>query len=83
MRRHNPSRLLFLEFVEPGRRQHVHGDNDKVVPVASAHKLYEAIGSSNKALKILTAEDGGHYHAQADNRQVGTDALADWIAETI
>ncbi|MBT3906306.1 MAG: alpha/beta fold hydrolase [Rhodospirillaceae bacterium] len=61
----------------------VHGDNDKVVPVASAHKLYEAIGSSNKALKILTSEDGGHYHAQADNRQVGTDVLADWIAENI
>ena len=61
----------------------VHGASDQVVPVASAHKLYEAIGSSVKALKILTAEDGGHYHAQADNRQAGIDYLADWIADTV
>jgi len=61
----------------------VHGADDKVVPVASAHKLYEAIGSKRKALKILTADDGGSYHAQADNRQVGIDCIADWIAATL
>lgn len=61
----------------------VHAENDRVVPVASAHKLYEAIGSPRKHLKILGAEDGGHYHAQADNRQVGIDYIADWIAETL
>ncbi len=57
----------------------VHGQDDKVVPVANAHKLYEAVGSPRKHLKILTAEDGGSYHAQADNRQVGIDYIADWI----
>jgi len=57
----------------------VHGQDDKVVPVASAHKLYEAVGSTRKHLKILTAGDGGSYHAQADNRQVGIDYIADWI----
>ena len=57
----------------------VHAADDKVVPVASAHKLFEAIGARRKDLKILTAEDGGSYHAQADNRQVGIDAIADWI----
>jgi len=61
----------------------VHAVDDKVVPVASAHKLYDAIGSKRKALKILTAEDGGSYHAQADNRQVGIDHIADWCARTI
>ena len=50
-----------------------------MVPVASAHKLYEALGSRRKHLKIFTAEDGGVYHAQADNRQVGVDYIADWI----
>lgn len=59
----------------------VHGEDDKVVPVASAHKLHEAIGSKRKKLRILTVEDGGTYHAQADNRQVGVDYIADWIAE--
>src|SRR6478672_967654 len=32
----------------------VHGSEDKVVPVASAHKLYDAVGSKRKALRILT-----------------------------
>jgi dipeptidyl aminopeptidase/acylaminoacyl peptidase len=61
----------------------VHAADDRVVPVASAHKLYEAVGSKRKHLKILTAEDGGHYHAQADNRQVGIDYIADWIAANL
>jgi pimeloyl-ACP methyl ester carboxylesterase len=61
----------------------VHGQDDKVVPVASAHKLFEAISSKQKHLKILTAEDGGAYHAQADNRQVGIDYIADWINTVI
>jgi len=61
----------------------LHGADDKIVPVASAHKLYDAIGSKRKALKILTAEDGGSYHAQADNRQVGMAHIADWIAGTL
>ena len=61
----------------------VHGDADKVVPVASAYKLHEAVGSKRKTLRILTAEDGGTYHAQADTRQVGVDYIADWIAMNI
>ena len=61
----------------------VHGADDKVVPVANAHKLYAAVGSREKHLRILTAEDGGSYHAQADNRQVGIDCIADWIASRL
>jgi dipeptidyl aminopeptidase/acylaminoacyl peptidase len=61
----------------------VHADQDNVVPVASAHKLFDALGSKRKHLKILTAEDGSVYHAQADNRQVGVDYIADWIEDTV
>jgi dipeptidyl aminopeptidase/acylaminoacyl peptidase len=61
----------------------VHAEEDKVVPVASAHKLYAALGSKRKHLKILKAEDGSVYHAQADNRQVGVDYIADWIEDTV
>jgi pimeloyl-ACP methyl ester carboxylesterase len=61
----------------------VHAADDSVVPVANALRLFEAIAASDKQLKILTAEDGGHYHAQADNRQVGIDAIADWIEERL
>jgi dipeptidyl aminopeptidase/acylaminoacyl peptidase len=61
----------------------VHAEEDKVVPLASAHKLYEALGSKCKHLRILTAEDGSVYHAQADNRQVGVDYIADWIEDNV
>ena len=61
----------------------VHAQDDKVVPVASAHQLYAAVGSRQKNLKIFTAEDGGTYHAQVDNRQVGVDYIADWISGNI
>jgi len=60
----------------------VHAADDTVVPVTNAPKLYEAVGSKNKHLKILSAEDGGNYHAQADNRQVGIDYVADWLEDT-
>ncbi len=58
----------------------VHAEADRTVPVASAYKLYEALGSKRKHLRILTAEDGTRYHVQADNRQVAVDYIADWIA---
>lgn len=61
----------------------VHAEEDRTVPVASAHKLYEALGSARKQLKILTAADGTRYHVQADNRQVAVDYIADWIAANI
>jgi ketosteroid isomerase-like protein len=61
----------------------VHAEDDRVVPVASARRLHEAIASPSKHLKILTAADGSTYHAQADNRQVGVDYIADWITATL
>ena len=61
----------------------VHAAEDSVVPAANARRLYEAIASTDKHLKILNAEDGGPYHAQADNRQVGIDYIADWIEDRL
>ncbi len=61
----------------------VHAAEDTVVPVANAPRLFDAISSTDKHLKILNAEDGGHYHAQADNRQVGIDYIADWIEDRL
>jgi dipeptidyl aminopeptidase/acylaminoacyl peptidase len=61
----------------------VHAADDTVVPAGNAPKLLEAIASTDKHLKMLTAEDGGHYHAQADNRQVGIDYIADWIEDRL
>ncbi len=60
-----------------------HGANDRVVPVENAQKLYDAIGSSKKTLRVFTSEDGGAEHAHVDNRQVGVDFVADWISDTL
>jgi pimeloyl-ACP methyl ester carboxylesterase len=58
----------------------LHGENDRIVPLDSAKKLYEAAGSKRKHLKIFTAAEGGAEHCQVDNRQVGVDYIADWLA---
>jgi len=56
-----------------------HGGNDRVVPVENAQKLYDAVGSTNKTIKVFTTEDGGAEHAHVDNRQIGIDFAADWM----
>jgi dipeptidyl aminopeptidase/acylaminoacyl peptidase len=60
-----------------------HGGNDRVVPVENARKLYDAVGSANKTIKIFTTEEGGAEHAHVDNRQVGIDFAADWLEENL
>jgi hypothetical protein len=32
---------------------------------------------------VLTAADGGSEHCQEDNRQVGANKVADWLAERL
>jgi dienelactone hydrolase len=61
----------------------MHGENDRIVPLDSAQKLYDAAGSKRKTLKIFTTEEGGAEHCQVDNRQVGVDYIADWFAANI
>jgi dipeptidyl aminopeptidase/acylaminoacyl peptidase len=60
-----------------------HGGNDRVVPVQNAQKLYDAVGSRNKTLKIFSTEEGGAEHAHVDNRQVGIDFAADWLGDNL
>ena len=60
-----------------------HGGNDRVVPSENARKLYEAVGSAKKALKVFTPEEGGAEHAHVDNRQVGIDFAADWLTASL
>ena len=58
----------------------VHGENDRIVPLDSARNLYEAAGSKVKHLKVFTAAEGAAEHCQVDNRQLGVDYIADWLA---
>ena len=61
----------------------LHGENDRVVPVAEAHTLYERVGSKNKTLRIFTAEEGGAEHCQVDHRQYGVDCIGDWLLKVL
>jgi fermentation-respiration switch protein FrsA (DUF1100 family) len=54
-----------------------------VVPVDNAQKLYDAVGSKNKTIKIFTTEEGGAEHAHVDNRQIGIDFAADWLSDNM
>jgi dipeptidyl aminopeptidase/acylaminoacyl peptidase len=60
-----------------------HGGNDRVVPCENAQKLFDAVGSARKTIKVFSAEEGGAEHAHVDNRQVGIDFAADWLAENM
>jgi hypothetical protein len=53
------------------------------VPVEFARRLYEAVGSADKTLEVLTVFEGGSDHCQEDNRQVGANLVADWLAERL
>ena len=60
-----------------------HAGNDRVVPVENAQKLYDAVGSKNKTIKIFTAEEGGAEHAHVDNRVIGVQFAADWLEDNL
>lgn len=62
----------------------VHGENDTIVPVDIAHQLNNAITRSRKkTFKVFTVADGGSEHCHGDNRIIGTNYVADWIADTL
>ena len=61
----------------------LHGENDRVVPLAEAKKLYERVGSKNKTLRIFTDAEGGAEHCQVDNRQLGVDFIGDWLLKNM
>jgi dienelactone hydrolase len=57
----------------------LHGENDRIVPLDQAKKLYEKVGAKRKHIKIFTAEEGGAEHCQVDHRQLGIDYISDWL----
>src|SRR6478672_5052969 len=57
----------------------LHGEKDRIVPLSEAKKLYQAVGSKRKHIKIFTAEEGGAEHCQVDHRQLGVDYIGDWL----
>ncbi len=61
----------------------VHGEEDTIVPVAYGKRLFEAVASKNKTMRIFTAAEGGSEHCQGDNRMLGANYVADWVADNL
>jgi dienelactone hydrolase len=61
----------------------VHGERDAQIPLESAQRCYEAVGSQRKSFKVFTPEEGGFLHCQVDNTTIGVDAICDWLEEVL
>jgi dipeptidyl aminopeptidase/acylaminoacyl peptidase len=59
------------------------GELDSLSPLETGRLLYATIGSKVKKLKVFSKEDGGAEHCQGDNRQFGSNYVADWLADTL
>lgn len=58
-----------------------HGAKDRLASIGDAQKLYDAVGSKIKNIKIFDVDEGGAEHCHVDNRQVGIDYVGDWLAK--
>jgi fermentation-respiration switch protein FrsA (DUF1100 family) len=61
----------------------LHGEGDEQIPLPLAEKLYHAVGSKQKELKVFTREEGGFHHCQVDNVTIGVHYMWDWIADVL
>lgn len=59
----------------------VHGEGDAQIPLATAQRCFDAVGSTKKTFKVFTREEGGYHHCQIDNVSVGTAYMWDWLEE--
>ena len=60
-----------------------HGEKDRQIPVAYAHRTYDQlVNSPKRTLKIFTDREGGVQHSSVDNSANAIDFQADWIADT-
>lgn len=60
-----------------------HGENDRQIPVAMAHRSYEqAVNSSKRELRVFTPEEGATEHIGLDHLPHVSTFVADWVADT-
>jgi len=60
-----------------------HGENDRQIPVAYAHRSYEqAVNSPKRQLRVFTPAEGGAEHIGLDHLPYVGVFIADWIADT-
>jgi fermentation-respiration switch protein FrsA (DUF1100 family) len=61
----------------------IHGENDRQIPLAYAHRSYEqAVSSPKRELRIFTPDEGGAEHIGLDHLPHVSAFIADWVADT-
>ncbi len=60
-----------------------HGEDDFIMRVAGARRLWEAIGSRDKTLKTWSREEGGAVHCGFDNWAALFPHMFDWLADRL
>jgi dipeptidyl aminopeptidase/acylaminoacyl peptidase len=61
----------------------VHGAEDEQVPLADAQALFDACGSTDKQLRVFTADEGGAQHCQRDYLSLGIATMWNWFEEKL
>ena len=61
----------------------VHGAEDEQISLADAQALYNASGSTDKTLRVFTAEEGGSQHCQRDYLTLGVATMWDWFEDKL
>ncbi|MFF0267007.1 alpha/beta hydrolase family protein [Kribbella sp. NPDC004536] len=60
-----------------------HGENDRQIPLAYAHRSYDqAVNSPKRELRIFTPEEGATEHIGLDHFSHVQTFIADWVADT-
>lgn len=60
-----------------------HGTEDEQVSLQDAHKLFNALGSKDKTIRIFDAGEGGAQHCQRDYLTLVCTTIADWLVEKL
>ena len=61
----------------------IHGENDRQIPLAYAHRSYEqAVSSPKRELRIFTPDEGGAEHIGLDHLPHVSAFIADWVTDT-
>jgi fermentation-respiration switch protein FrsA (DUF1100 family) len=59
-----------------------HGEHDRQIPVAYAHRSYEqAVASPHRELRIFNRDEGGAEHIGLDHLPHVAAYIADWVAD--
>jgi dienelactone hydrolase len=60
-----------------------HGADDEQIPMSDAQALFDAVGSTDKTLRVFSTEEGGSQHCQRDYLTHGASVIFDWLAEKL